>query len=415
MGTISAAAVQKFMKTGVPAGKPHISLRDGSGLVLRQLPSGRATWLFVYRQPGQGRAGLQRMLTLGRWPEVDVTKAKQLKAAARNKLLLGVDPVAERKEAARREKIRLEVVLDDYEAWIRSRKLVKVTDTMSALRRGFRSLMCRTLDEIDRPAMVAAIEKIERDGRPGAAADFRKLAAAFLNRQVSLGTIRSSPLAGYRRPKPPRDEIAETELAGKALTPAEIVAVWNAAMTIGSTFGGIVRMILLTGLRRNEAANLRWSWIDRQAGLITIPAKAMKAGSEHIVVVTDLVGRLLDETPDRAGGLVFPGRALGATRPMSGWSKSLARLRKVSEVEGVGLHDLRRTFRTTLTDLDVPEPIAEALIAHKRRDLIGRYDRSTLIRQRRDATVKYNAWLSGLLGINEDNHANAVRLPSREP
>ena len=71
-------------------------------------------------------------------------------------------------------------------------------------------------------------------------------------------------------------------------------------------------MIMLTGLRRNEAANLKWAWVDHQAGLITIPAGNMKAGSEHIVIISDLVARLLDETPNRAGGLVFPGKALAA-------------------------------------------------------------------------------------------------------
>ena len=207
------------MKGGVPSGKPHVSLRDGSGLVLRLLPSKRATWLFVYRQPGKGRAGLQRMLTLGHWPDVDVTLAKRLAAECKTRLLLGVDPVAERREKARQDKLRLEVALNDYEHYLRGRRLIKVTATMSGLRRGFQPLMRQPLDEIDRRAMVDAIDKIEKAGLPGAATDFRKLASAFLNRQVEAGTLKVSPLAGYRRPKPARDAIAAAELAGKALTP----------------------------------------------------------------------------------------------------------------------------------------------------------------------------------------------------
>ena len=376
MVQITAAAVEKFVRAGVPAGKPHVSLRDSSGLVLRLLPSGVATWYFVGRLPGAGRAGTQRMVTIGRWPTVDIATARRLAAEIKGKVAGGIDPVAERKEKMRQEKTRLPVALADYEAWLRSRRLTKVDDTLSALRRGFRPLERRTLEEIDRPAIVAAIEKIERAGLPGAAADFRKLAATFFNRQVSLGVIKFSPLTGYRRPKPPRDEVAEAELAGRALTEPEIVSVWRAAEQIGGSFSGIVKIILATGLRRNEAANLRWAWVDRKAGLITIPAKAMKAGSEHIVIITDLVADILDETPDRAGGLMFPGRTLGGKRPISGWSKLLKRLRAVSGVDGVGLHDMRRTFRTALADLDVPEPVAEMMIAHKRPDLIRRYNRS---------------------------------------
>jgi integrase len=414
MAQITAGAAERFVKLGVPAGKPHVSLRDGSGLVLRLLPSGVATWYFVGRLPGAGRVGTQRMVTIGRWPTVDLVIARRLSAEIKGKMAGGIDPAAERKEKLRQEKTRLPVALAGYEAWLRSRRLTKVADTMSALHRGFRPLERRSLEEIDRPAIVAAIEKIERAGLPGAAADFRKVAATFFNRQISLGVIKFSPLAGYRRPKPPRDEIAEAELAGRALTEAEIVSVWSAAGEIGGSFGGIVRIILATGLRRNEAANLRWVWIDRKAGLVTIPARAMKAGSEHVVIVTEAVARILDETPDRAGGLVFPGRALGGKRPVSGWSKLLKRLRAVSGVDGVGLHDMRRTFRSVLADLDVPEPVAEMMIAHKRPDLIRRYNRSALIEQRRQAAHRYDEWLSGLLGYSHFGSASIVRLQRRD-
>ena len=414
MAQVSAASAEKFIRAGVPAGKPHVSLRDGSGLVLRLLPSGVATWYFVGRLPGAGRAGTQRMVTIGRWPTIDFVTAKRLAAEIGGKVAGGIDPAAERREKLRQARTRLPVALADYEAWLRSRRLTKVTDTMAALRRGFRPLERRTLEEIDRPVIVAAIEKIERAGLPGAAADFRKLAATFFNRQVSLGIIKFSPLTGYRRPKRPRDEIAEAELAGRALTEAEIVSVWLAVEEIGGSFAGIVRIILATGLRRNEAANLRWTWVDRKAGLISIPAKAMKAGSEHIVIITDLVARILDENPDRAGGLVFPGRSLGGRRPISGWSKLLKRLRAVSGVDGVGLHDMRRTFRSVLADLDVSEPVAELMIAHKRPDLIRRYNRSALIEQRRQAAAKYDKWLLGLLGRADDSRTNIVRLDRRE-
>ena len=120
----------------------------------------------------------------------------------------------------------------------------------------------------------------------------------------------------------------------------------------------------------------------------------MKNGREHAVPITDMIAKLLDETPDRGGGLVFPSeKRLGGATPSQGWSKMMTRLRQASGVEGVGLHDLRRTYRSALADLGVREEIAEAMIAHRRSGLVARYNRAELWDQRRDAAEKLDAWL----------------------
>jgi integrase len=169
-----------------------------------------------------------------------------------------------------------------------------------------------------------------------------------------------------------------------------------------------------TGLRRGELAALRWDWIDREGLKITVPGKVMKNGREHTVPITGLIAKLLDETPDRGGGLVFPSeRRLGGATPMSGWSKMMTRLRQKSSVRDVRLHDLRRTYRSALADLGVREEIAEAMIAHRRSDLVSRYNRAQLWDQRRDAAEKLDAWLAGVVSRTEGAEAvNVVALGS---
>ena len=58
-----------------------------------------------------------------------------------------------------------------------------------------------------------------------------------------------------------------------------------------------------------------------------------------------------------------------------------------------------------------PKSVAETMIAHKRPDLIARCSRVDLIKQRRRAAATYDAWLSGLLGLGDDDIGNVVRLP----
>ena len=315
-------------------------------------------------------------------------------------------------EAKRRERAIVVAALDDYEAWIKGRQLRATGQTMSALRRGLGHLLQRDLAQLDRVALIDAIERIERSGRLGAAREFRKHLRTFLNRQLSQGRIAIDPLAGYRMPAATKEDTLAAEEHGKALTEAEIAALWRAASGIGGPFGGLVKMGLLTGLRRGELAAMRWDWIDRQGLRITVPGRVMKNGREHAVPITDLIAKLLDETPDRGGGLVFPSeKRLGGATPMSGWSKLMTRLREASGVEGVGLHDLRRTYRSALADLGVREEIAEAMIAHRRSGLVARYNRAELWDQRRDAAEKLDAWLAGVVSRTDGAEAaNVVPL-----
>ena len=211
-------------------------------------------------------------------------------------------------------------------------------------------------------------------------------------------------------PSATKSDVIEAEEHGRALTEDEIVAIWRAAEGISGAFGGLVQMGLMTGLRRSELAALRWDWIDRDALRMTIPGEAMKSGREHVVPITAAVAALLDKTPDRGGGLVFPSeRRLEGKTPLSGWSQLVARLRKASGVEGVGLHDLRRTYRSALADLGVREEIAEAMIAHRRSDLVSRYNRADLWAQRRAAAEVFDSWLSALISRGDgDGKGNVI-------
>ena len=386
--------------------------RDGSGLCLRLLPSGSSAWHFVYRLRGAGRLGTQKTVTLGAWPSLDVRKAAEEARRLAGEVAAGRDPRGEIRETKRRERAVLRSALDDYEAWTASRRLRKVPTMMSALRRGLSHLLHRDLAELDRVALIDAIERIERSGKIGAARDFRKHLRTFLNRQLSLGVITIDPLAGYRLPAATKDDVIEAEEHGQALNEPEIAALWRAASGIGGPFGGLVKMGLLTGLRRGELAAMRWDWIDRQGLRITVPGRVMKNGREHVVPITNMIAKLLDETPDRGGGLVFPSeKRLGGATPMSGWSKLMTRLRQVSGVNGVGLHDLRRTYRSALADLGVREEIAEAMIAHRRSGLVARYNRAELWDQRREVAEKLDAWLAKIVTRTDGPEAgNAVPL-----
>jgi integrase len=86
-------------------------------------------------------------------------------------------------------------------------------------------------------------------------------------------------MAGLRQPKQTRAEkLAAEARKARALSDAEIIAVWNAADG-RSSFGNLVRLLLLTGARRGEIAKLTRDRIlsDR----LVLPPLSTKTGEKH--------------------------------------------------------------------------------------------------------------------------------------
>ena len=140
---------------------------------------------------------------------------------------------------------------------------------MSALRRGFRSDLATEIGDLDLRKLAGLIDRIattprkRKDGSayttPGAADEFRKHGHAFLGWAALCGLVKFNALGGYRAAAKSREERRLGRLRqGRALEDQEIVALWAGAGDFGA-FGNLVRLGLLTGLRRDELSELRWS------------------------------------------------------------------------------------------------------------------------------------------------------------
>jgi integrase len=392
----------------VPEGKQQAIVWDAMpGLGLRVRPSS-ASWVFTYRPKGGGRAVPMRTVTIGKWPAVTVDVARDAARKHAGAVALGGDPAAEVRAEKLRQRHRVSAALDEYERHILDRRLQRPKPIMSALRRGLAHLANADVDTLTRGQLVDAVERLERSNKAGAALYLRRHVRTFMERQLTLGRVPFNPMAGLRRPRMSRAEAVESAASGRALNRGEILAVWAAAGQL-EVFGLLVRAALLTGMRRGELSGLRWA--DVRDDRIVLPAARMKAGREHQVPITPLLRQVLDAAPRLRGGLVFPSLRTG--RQMQGWGQLVNRLRTVSEVDFT-LHDLRRTFRTMLSDLDVAEAVAETAIAHARPDLVARYDKSQLWQARVEATRLVSDQVAQIVtpGIDPAS-ANVVKIGVR--
>lgn len=144
-------------------------------------------------------------------------------------------------------------------------------------------------------------------------------------------------------------------------------------------FSDIVKLLILTGQRRNEIALLEEDWITE---VITIPATITKNKREHILPYGELTKRYL--------------------KPMlhNGWSKSKARLDKAVPIPHWTLHDLRRTFSTIHAEIGTPIHVTEKLLNHvsgTQSGVVGIYNRHTYIEEMTTAVETYEAHIAKLV------------------
>jgi integrase len=380
------------------------------GFGVRILPSGSKTFWFQYRPRGGGRGVSSRMIRIETFPKISVANARKIASTYAGKVAGGGDPAADLQAERVRDKATLHVLLADegaYQRELQRRRLVNAKTAMSSLRRGLARLMSREVTHLTRADLVRAIDALEDDGRPGAAHDLRKFTRVFLEWCVSRGFLTANPLAGLRRPMHTRAErLKAAANGGRALSDGEIRKVWQAAgeKSFGA-FGGLVHLALLTGLRRGELAQIERAR-DLLADRIVVRPEHSKTGNPHMVPLTPLMRELIAGQPVTTSPLLFPSARTGGR--ITHWTKLVAKLQQASGVD-FRLHDLRRTARTLMSRLGVPEDIAELAIGHVRADLVARYNKDDAWAGRCDSFTRVSDHVATLIGAREGAAVIALR------
>jgi integrase len=406
---LTKTTIQKFLSGGVPDGKSQTVLWDGAviGLGLRLRLGGAASWMFTYRPKGASRTEPPRRVTLGQWPGVTLDAARTAARVKAGEVASGRDPAAELRDERNRERRVVAKALDDYEQYLQREEIVNAKAVMSTLRRGLAPFAAREISALTRKDLVEKIEALENAGKPGAATDLRSHARAWLEWAVSGGLIQFNVMSGLRRPRSSRAKRLREESKAKALSDEEIVALWSAAGTRG-VFGGMLRLGLLTGMRRDELAGLCWN--DVHDDRIVLGPDATKNGKIHEISLTSAMRAVLTAQPRTASDLVFPSSRTGSE--MAGWTGLVDAANARSGV-AFKLHDLRRTVRTLMSRLGVAEDIAELAIGHVRKGLVATYNKDDAWAARVSAFERVSAHVAGLVSgvsgaVNEGEHGHRV-------
>jgi integrase len=180
----------------------------------------------------------------------------------------------------------------------------------------------------------------------------------------------------------------------RVLDDRELALVMRAARRLGYPFGTYVQLLVLTGLRRSEAATLRWTDIDLASGVIAILPERMKARRPHVAPLTPTVLDLLTHCP-RHEPFVLTN---DGTKPLISFDWVKEQIDKLApEIAPWTLHDLRRSAATGMARLGISRFVVARVLAHTDREITGVYDRYEYLAEKRTALEKWAAHVVGLL------------------
>jgi type II secretory pathway component PulJ len=165
----------------------------------------------------------ERHPTLGAWPKFNEKAARQAATIAAGEVK-GVDPNDAKREVKRQQLADKQcttlaiLIIEDgpYETSLTGRQVVNWKPAMSALRRGLKDHFDLAIAALTRRQIMAAVDKIAKTGKRGAAKDLRKHVHTFLEWCVGEGYVEHNVLAGYRAPKETRAQRVGRRTKGRA-------------------------------------------------------------------------------------------------------------------------------------------------------------------------------------------------------
>jgi integrase len=352
---------------------------------VRVSPGGRKTWFVIVRV-----GGCQKRVTIGTYPALSLAEARgEARKRIRDAQLGLLDLFAEFPSLTLGEAVPLFIELyakPKNRGWRESERLLGK----------FQSLFGKPIGQVARSDVVRLLDQIIASGTPYRAN--RALAALkkLMNWALDRGMIEVNPIAGL---KPPHRERSR-ELV---LSDEEIISLMAAADDEGYPFGDVFKVLLLTGQRRGEVAEMRWSEVDLEHSVWTIPAARSKNGQSHDVPLSAPAVSLLRSLPRfLTSDWVFT--TTGRT-PISGFGRVKRRL--AVELSDWRIHDIRRTVASGMARLGVNPHVIEKVLNHKSGIISGVaavYNRYAYENEKREALKR---WATHIYSLETQDDPNA--------
>jgi integrase len=397
----------------------RISLRTAAGIrallarLVRPLPADYDKVHFDSDLPGYGLrvrgsgvhslmvqyaiAGQTRRVVVGKFGSIDAGKAYSTGKDLLAQVRLGRDPATEKEHARTRAAETFGALLPRFLERQRTKQKPRSYDETE------RHLMthCKTfhrmpVEGLARRIIGARLAEIEKHNGPAAANRTRASLSAYFTWLAREGYAEANPVAFTNK-------AVENGARERVLSDDELRIIWR-ALEPSDHYGTIIKLLLLTGARRDEIGGLCWSEVDIDDTTVTLPSARTKSRREHIIPLSESALKILAAQPRRINPDGTPRDhvfGIGPDRGYSGWSKSKAELEaRIAETHHGKLdwrpHDFRRSLSTALhgKPFKVPPHVVEVILGHvsgHKGGVAGKYNKQIYLEERRDALERWGA------------------------
>ena len=238
------------------------------------------------------------------------------------------------------------------------------------------------LGDIDRRAIAVLLGQIEQASGPVARNRTRSALSDVFAWCITEGVLDANPVQGTAK----ANEGGSRE---RVLSQHELRKLWR---NLGDgTLADIVRLLLLTGARRNEIGLLRWSEVDLARRMIVLPAERTKNGRQHELPLSAQALAILARQPRRnSTEFVFNDQGF------RDWSRGKSALDQRLGIAPFRLHDLRRSCATGMAELGILPHVIETTLNHvsgHKAGVAGIYNRSKMTDAVREGLQKWADWV----------------------
>ncbi len=365
------------------AGQVEVFDKGFPGLALRLSYGGGKSFVFFYRIGGR-----QRRMTLGTYPAISLADARELWREARKDIAQGRDPAIARKRDKAAEdftSVALEWLKREHAEDKSRSQVTRIVEGELIPAWGHRNIA-----DIGRRDILDLIDGIADRGSPVMARRVQTYIRSLLRWCVGRGIIVVDPSSHIPKPDAPKTR-------DRVLSNAELAAVWRGTEQLGYPYGPAVRLLILTGCRREEIGRLQWGEIAGDG--IKLAGTRTKNSKPHDIPLSAPATRLLEQTPRIAGegDYVF---TIDGKRPINAWSRAKLSLDAACRVKDWRVHDIRRSVATGIAELGVAPHIVEAVLNHvsgAKAGVAGVYNRAVYANEKRAALEAWGAHVMALL------------------
>lgn len=383
------------------------------GFGLRILNSGRRGWVVRYRIGGK-----QRVISLGSTAALKAPDARKEAGRILAEGKLGNDErqvIEQRRiDASAPATLTVGKLVEHYLAHAeRQQRPGTFKETSRHLRVHCAGLHGHSAETLNRRQVAELLSSLVTKSGPVASNRVRSNLSRCFSWGMQQGLVESNPVAGTSKlgQETPRERV---------LSPEELRLIWGATDD-ASGHSHIVRLLMLTGARREEVAGMSWAELDIERAEWTLPAARSKNKRPHVLPLSDAALAVLSRVPHRDGRTLLFGEGEG---PFSGWSRAkatldgrIARLRAEARLgrrlakgempeptdalPSWRVHDLRRTAVTGMVEIGVQPHVVEAVVNHisgHKGGVAGVYNRATYASEKRQALDRWAAHVEALAG-----------------